>query len=1027
MKKLYESLFLFGSTMFLFSLAGCGGGGSSSPDSAVTVLYSGVVEDGPIENARISLIGSNGILLSLCGPKGNERCETATDAEGAFSLQVPAGIDSSTLSLLTRGGRDRTTGVDFTGLEMRAPLVLFAGEVSALVVSPLTTLVAELQAQGLPLDTARNRLRSWLLLPTATTLEGRPSSNLALQRRALLLTKMALEHQDAQPFSRIGTEAGQSNTPLLAEEGRVNPEVLHAIGFDVDAQAQIVLLQELLAATPTIEDAGFIYKREELMSVISATIQQMLGDSALFDPQNASYRENLRILAEMTLHASGNEVIPLQGTIPQRLARYVLFTYQFRTWESLTDEASSFAGKIALLKDDPWIAELARSHSLYSVVSPLLLTELPGDDNQQRLNYFYGSDVSPHFRAEQLIGLVFDDAINDAVLLKIIEGKANAGLINETSAIIETQIVQSEPRAHSYLALAKALIKFNRLEEARSALARARDLYLEIIDRKGKASASATDVDNLLATSSSYRKAGDLVNSQRLLEDVADIATALSVNAITYGKLITGIKNVADVYISTSDFVAARLLVESMYSYSGLTPAYNSTYQLRIYNWSECAKRFAALGDRARVLQVASDIASLRAAEATTATVTWVYVPDVVESLYRVGATVEAFTLAGTIPSGSNQIKAFKQVAIYESLQGSLDTAFSLVDDDKYFSKVEDRLDLLTYFAANRKNPGIALSLINAGRFAEARLALEKAESLLPGMTQGTNLARIRYGYVKVAELYAEIGDFAKAASLLQSAQAAIIDDVYRVAVMIDIALGYQNFNQTNVALPILASARTLADADPSRYRTDVIVNLSPPEAATILYEAFIKAYEEIGDNGLIYTTTINSFLPWAQKIHTRGTVNDPLAGKECDYLLRGVLYLENAGDHDGALEALTMAWDSAGQLAIVANRLKKYLSVITNYAAVHEYEQALDLALSLEYTSERNQAIQTLANGYVDRDDFPDSPVASIDSDGDGKPDFFNPLASAEDILDSGLLQDDDSDGDSIVDTRDLRPLFVD
>lgn len=1027
MKKLSEFLFLFGSTMFLFSLAGCGGGGSSSPVSAATVLYRGVVEDGPIENARISLIGSNGTLLFLCGAHGNERCETATDAEGAFSLEVPAGIDSSTLSLLATGGRDRTTGADFTGLEMKSPLMLFAGEVGALVVSPLTTLVAELQAQGLSLDTARNRVRSWLLLPTATILEERPSSNLDLQRRALLLSKMALEHQDARPFTRIGTEAGQSNTPLLAEEGRVNPEVLHAIGYDADAEAQIVLLQELLAATPTIEDAGFIYKREELMIVFSATIRQMLGDSALFDPQNASYRANLRILAEMTLHASGNEVIPLQGTIPQRLARYVLFTYQLRTWESLTLPSTLFTENLAALLVDPWIAELARSHSLYSVVSPLLLTELPGDDNQQRLNYFYGSDLSPHFRAEQLIGLVFDDAINDAVLLKIIEGKANAGLIDETSAIIETQIVQSEPRAHAYLALAKALIKFNRLEEARNALAHAKDLYLEIIARKGNASASATDVDNLLATSTTYRKAGDLVNSQRLLEDVADIATALSVNAITYGKLITGIKNVADVYISTSDYVAARLLVESMYSYSGLTPVYNGTYQLRIYNWSESAKRFAALGDQERVLQVANDIASLRAAEAATATVTWAYIPDVVESLYRVGATFEAFNLANTIPNGNNQIKAFKQVAIYEALQGSLDTAFSLVDNVAYFPKVEDRLDLLTYFASNRKNPGIALSLINAGRFAEARLALEKTESLLSGMTQSTNLARIRYGYVKVAELYAEIGDFAKAASLLQSAQTTIIDDVYSVAVMIDIAHGYHNLDQTDVARDLLSSAQLLANAKPTWYRTDAIPNLGGAEAASLTFEAFVKAYQEIGDNGLIQTTTVNSFLPWVQQIHTRGTVNDTLAGKECDYLLRGALYLENAGAHDRALQALTMAWDSAGQLAIVVNRLKKYFSVISNYAAVHEYEQALALALSLEYTSERNQAIQTLANGYVDRDDFPDSTVATIDSDGDGKPDFFNPLASAQDILGSGLLLDDDSDGDGIVDTSDLRPLFVD
>jgi tetratricopeptide (TPR) repeat protein len=261
----------------------------------------------------------------------------------------------------------------------------------------------------------------------------------------------------------------------------------------------------------------------------------------------------------------------------------------------------------------------------------------------------------------------------------------------------------------------------------------------------------------------------------------------------------------------------------------------------------------------------------------------------------------------------------------------------------------------------------------------------------------------------------------------LQSAQDAIIDDVYAVAVMVDIALGYANLNQTNVALTLLTVAEDRADAAPTFYRADTTPNLSTAEAAALLYEVFIKAYEKIGEKDLVHTTTVNFFLPWAQEIHAAGTVNDGLAGKECDTLLRAALYLEGAGEHAAALNALTAARESAGQIAVVATRLKKYLSVIATYAAVHEYEKALAMALSLEFTSERNQAIQTLANAYIDRDDFPESDVASIDSDGDGQPDFFHPLASAEEVDVSALLLDDDSDGDGIVDIIDLRPLFVD
>jgi hypothetical protein len=318
------------------------------------------------------------------------------------------------------------------------------------------------------------------------------------------------------------------------------------------------------------------------------------------------------------------------------------------------------------------------------------------------------------------------------------------------------------------------------------------------------------------------------------------------------------------------------------------------------------------------------------------------------------------------------------------------------------------------------------LLLINAGRFSEARLALEKAEGLLASMTQSTNLARIRYGYVKVAELYALMGDPANAAALLRDAEAALGDDVYRVAVMIDIALGYHNLNQTNTAFPLLVSAQNLADADPTRYRTDVIANLSAAEAAALLYETFVKAYEKVGNKGHVYTSAVK-FLSWAQQIHTAGTVDDALAGKECDYLLRAALYLDRSGYHSDALNALSAAKESTKQIVIVASRLKKYLSVIATYAAVLEYDQALALAAALPLATERNQAIEALADAYIDRNDFPASAVASIDSDGDGLPDFFHPLASAAEIAASGLLLDDDSDGDGIADPLDLRPLFAD
>ncbi len=56
--------------------------------------------------------------------------------------------------------------------------------------------------------------------------------------------------------------------------------------------------------------------------------------------------------------------------------------------------------------------------------------------------------------------------------------------------------------------------------------------------------------------------------------------------------------------------------------------------------------------------------------------------------------------------------------------------------------------------------------------------------------------------------------------------------------------------------------------------------------------------------------------------------------------------------------------------------------------------------------------------------DHFPGTDVANVDSDNDGKPNFFFLHKTEEEIAASGLVADDDSDGDGVPDTDDLFPL---
>jgi hypothetical protein len=217
---------------------------------------------------------------------------------------------------------------------------------------------------------------------------------------------------------------------------------------------------------------------------------------------------------------------------------------------------------------------------------------------------------------------------------------------------------------------------------------------------------------------------------------------------------------------------------------------------------------------------------------------------------------------------------------------------------------------------------------------------------------------------------------------------------------------------------------------------------LNNAEGAALLYEALVKAYLKIGDEDSSSAAVI-PFLEWSRAIHLpggvyTGTAHDDLAGKEVDCLLRGAEYLVSTGYRDEALAVLAEARATADLIFNATARVTKYIypkpvanpirnHLIGGYADARAHTQALALATTLPFSANRNDAIHYLANAYADRNDFPGFWLASIDTDGDGKPDFFNPLASTEDIAASGLVLDDDTDGDGIPDASDARPLYPD
>jgi len=1049
----------------LAGLAGCSG---SSDDPAATLpvatrLIAGTVEDGPIAGAKVRLLDRAGMnQVYACGASGLGLCSQIFDnLDGHFSFVLAMDVDPAALLVETTGGVDQASRIDFsrngfasTPLRMLAPLDRYLDRIDQVSVNPLTTLAVLSDRTATAPQSVSLQLLTGLGLTNEESIFASPAETAETQRLTLLLSKLAILSSSDDPFAVV-TDYLLAGQQLLDETGQLMALELESAGLLTAEQiAELQALQDALLNVTDPDQMSTRLRQQEVVQGFLAALtdpaNSVLPESNLLDTADPDMQQNLQTLADMVLNAVGDQLL-LGGTVPEHLARFVLFSYGLEDQVKLAAAPQVFSSYLTRTEADDTVVTLDTDPALRGI-SNLQVTQavsvplpssglLSGDDltlSDQKRDYYYHSNISHLYQAKQLVWNIHDDQVNDAVLLQVVEGEALAGRFAEAETLLRTQIYQSEARGQASIKYAEGLMEHGYQTEALAALDEAQELFLNVVAAKGVASFTKDDAQNFKELAKGYLQAGfpqaALAVVQYLAEDVAVYLTTTT----AYGNLTTAGREVVGAFVELGVLSNVETALDLTYQLTLALPNdSDGTARYRVRELVAVAELSAELGYLSQVVDIWNSIEQLRYSGGLiteTGTATEVYMPPLVVAIHAAGMITETFDLLASLPAGTGvferyQMEGYKRLATYLAVrdQSLGPDRTTLPDDPAHYTAMDlinfflipdffnptvadSQIEALTYY--NSAVAYVAQAMIEKNLISEATVALVKAEQIVdtldPNGVKLRSNAKVNYGYAKLAELYLKFEAIVEATRLLDKGVAVLplIDDptyhAKAVALLAELYLNLGDFARASSLLSLIGEAVELDG-----------------------YVRVIEAYTRIGDiqSALDF---IAGYADAAEAAYDPLTMdNTSLGAASAANLVYAARFYSGLGYFSEAVETLQRALPAAWDIPTETTRMARLIDIAEGLATARAYQQARELAWSLPFVSNRNAALQAIAETLATRDDFPESPYATIDLDGDGLPEFFSADASGNDILASGLSLDRDSDNDGVADDQDRWPFY--
>jgi len=942
-----------------------------------------------------------------------------TDENGAFKItNIANDINLSEYVVFANGGTDIKTGESFDDLNLSIPVDVI--ENNTTIISPLTTL---LHSNNWSLS----QLAANLDLNTTEVLKN-PNSSKKLQKKALLITNIAKKR--SQGFKNFSIEEGN---------------------FSRFIDSDISLTQA---------------DKQDINITLSFLDQNTSNSSDIVNNYNT-----IKLVLKSDLFQDANKTNPLLLSNSKKWANKILSTSKKADLSQPNIEQLkailTLIGDLDLESEDLNISDINISGKNLKNILPrdAILNhkvELPtalGDDDitgTKTREYYFASNISHLNQAEKIIENMNDVSFTDSIYVDLAYGYILNNKADIALSIANNKVFQKENKADIFRLLGEHLITKDN-SRANELFDKAFDLYKTVIQARGQEAISEDDIKDLAKLFHNYTLSNNTQKADEIHSYLTDKKSEFS-SGSDYAVFANAYRKLADKLLEQGEKNTAISILNQGYEYLKDMPifylkkdphnAQKASHSLKVIYFVQIATRLAQAGDTQKATEIIDAVQALRLDDGSTTNgvynrvynsankydtsyKTYSQVDDMVAVYSLCSQTEKALALIPTIVKTNKEEDSYREYAKGLAGSGNIEAAFSVIDNN--ITTYKNKIKALTYNGINKSGDYIAQFLINNNNNVDAKRAIDKAVDILDqaiidkkeSSDLNKRLHYVSYGYAKLANLYAQIDQTSKSKELFTKS-IAIADGSYNDANNSIV------INDKNIQVEALANiGYHLHQVGFSSEVTKIIAKAANIASSISDQDDKVEAFIDITTIAFDDREDKDVYGNYPSK---ESLVLDPLTQliteKESDVTtidtfitISKVLSVINR--QDKAKVVLQKALDQANALSKASTKMSKLKVIIQNYAKLGDVQKAQEIISSITYKGDKREARALLAEKIYTYDSFLYSDIASVDTDNDSKPDFFNVDATAEEIEASGLILDEDNDGDTHLNSTDLTPYF--